>query len=58
MKRVKAKDHFGYAGTDTKGKLTNGQIGIDKKENILVVCCSNCGDYSRVDLSKLEGSKK
>ena len=58
MRRVIAKKHFGYAGTDTKGTLTNGQIGIDKKENILVVCCSNCGDYSHIDLSKVKEVEK
>ena len=57
-KKVKASDHFGYSGSSEKSKLTNGQIGIDKKENILVVCCSNCGDYSRIDLNKVKEATK
>ena len=50
MRRAIVKKHFGYAGPDIKGTST----GIDKKENILVVYCSNCGDYSRIDLSKVK----
>ncbi|KKM94604.1 hypothetical protein LCGC14_1196470 [marine sediment metagenome] len=53
-KKVRASDHFGYLGSSEKSKLTNGQTGIDKKENVLVVCCSNCGDYSHIDLNKLK----
>ena len=58
MKRIKAKDHYGYSRSEKGQKLRNGESGIDKKENILVVCCGNCGDYSHIDLSKLKGVTK
>ena len=54
MKNIKASDHFGYSGSGEDQEIHNGEIGIDKKENILVVCCSNCGDYSHIDLSKVK----
>ena len=59
-RKVKASNHFGYASYHTRSEktLTNGEIGIDKKENILVVCCGNCGDYSHIDLSKVKGVTK
>ena len=53
-KKVKASDHFGYSRGDKGQKIRNGERGIDKEENILVVCCSNCGDYSHIDLNEVK----
>ena len=55
MKNIKAVDHGGYSSGGESQKIRNGEVGIDKDENILVVCCSNCGDYSHIDLRELEG---
>ena len=54
MKNVKADDHMFYAGADDENELRNGEIGIDKEKNILVVCCANCGDYSHINLAELK----
>ena len=55
MKEIKASDHGGFSGSGDKNEIRNGEVGIDKGKNILVVCCGNCGDYSHIDLSELEG---
>ncbi len=57
-KKVKASDHFGYSQSAKGQKIRNGEVGIDKKENIFVVCCGNCGDYSHVDLNRLKEAIK
>ncbi len=57
-RKIKASDHFGYSCSDKGQKIRNGEKGIDKKTNVLVVCCRNCGDYSHIDLSKLKGATK
>ena len=57
-KKVKASDHFGFSQGDEGQELRNGEIGVDPEENILVVCCSNCGDYSRIDLNKVKEANK
>ena len=43
---------WGYSGIGSIGVLSNGQNGYfynkDTNETTIVMCCSNCGDYSRV----------
>ena len=42
-----------YANCDVGNILTNGEIGVCKSDNVIVVCCSNCGDYTRLNIDKI-----
>lgn len=57
MKNVKADKHYGYHGSGEGQTLENGQRGIDRKKGVLVVCCSNCGNYSHIDLKEIGKGK-
>ena len=43
---------YGYNGSSENQVLRNGEVGYCKEAKILVVCCRNCGDYSRVKIDK------
>ena len=45
---------WGYASGEKHDILHNGEIGYCPETNEVITCCGNCGDYSRVNLDKLD----
>ena len=53
--RIDSSSHYGYASKFGPGRLQNGQngAGVENGQVVLVTCCGNCGDYSRVDVKDI-----
>lgn len=48
--RIDPSIHYGYAQDFGPRRLQNSQtgVGVASGQLVLVTCCANCGDYSRV----------
>jgi len=46
LKQLQVLEDEGMASRDAYKILSNGQVAICKDSNVIVSCCSNCGDYN------------
>lgn len=57
IQRIDSNKNVGYSYR-RQGQMSNGQVGIDHVEQILVVSCGNCGDYAHVQLKDIDEARK